>query len=74
MEEENAMIASWLLLSCNFSAISHNKGIVDGIGGMVMSAVWCYVRRGEGSATITVAFLDLTVLRNPGVNVKFFSQ
>ena len=63
-----------MTLSWNFSATSHDKGIVDGIDGMVLCAVWCSVRSGKGSATTAVAFLDLAVLRNTGVNVKFVSQ
>ena len=42
LEGENAITLSW-----KFSVTSRDNGIVDGIGGMVMSAVWCYVRSGK---------------------------
>ena len=61
-------------LTWHFSATSHGKGVVDGIGGTVKRAVWRCVRSGNGQATSPVAFYDLAKLRNAGVDVKYVSQ
>ena len=45
--DENESFDHHLKLTWNFFAISHEKGVVDGLGGTVKRAVWRHVRSGQ---------------------------
>ncbi len=68
-EMENSLKISW-----NFFAISHGKGVVDGIGGTVKRAVWRYVKAEQSHVTDLQQYAALARQLCPKVRIEYIPK
>ena len=57
-------------LRWHFSATSHGKGVVDGLGGTIKRAVWRHIRSERGFSSTPEQFFELARDRNPGITIN----
>ena len=63
-----------ITLTWHFSATSHGKGVVDGLGGSIKRSVWRIIRNQDHTISNASEYADLARQRNPNIHILYITK